>query len=89
MPVRADPLVTSPATDEELAALRALLAGARRAQDIAATVGYDASIILRGMELREPSFVTRHIDPRRYEIWLPTDEGIKAAGNVPDIDRRP
>ena len=47
-------------------------------------VGEDASVILRGMELREPSFVARHADRRRGEIWLPTAEGIEAAGGRAD-----
>jgi len=76
--------LTSAATDEELAALRALLAGACTADDVMVKVGEDASVILRGMELREPSFVARHADRRRGEIWLPTAEGIEAAGGRAD-----
>jgi len=58
--------------------LSALLAGARSTGDVSASLGTDASVILRAMELREPSFAKRQIDRWNGEEWLPTRAGIEA-----------
>lgn len=59
-------------TAEEVAALNALLTGARTAKDVAARTTRNAWTVLRGMELREPSLAVAEPDRELGEVWTPT-----------------
>jgi hypothetical protein len=59
-------------TAEELAALNALVAGARTARDVAARTTRNAWAVLRGMELREPPLAFSEPDGELGEVWSPT-----------------
>ena len=72
-------------TAEEVAALNALLTGARTARDVAARTTRGAWAVLRGMELREPPLAFSETDGELGEVWRPTLLG-KAA--IEDGTRR-
>lgn len=58
-------------TAEELAALNALLHGARTAREVASRTSRNAWAVLRGMELREPPLA--YSEPgEEGEVWEPT-----------------
>lgn len=59
-------------TAEELAALNALVAGARTATEVAARTTRNAWAVLRGMELREPPLAIAEPDGELGEVWSPT-----------------
>jgi hypothetical protein len=59
-------------TAEEIAALNALLRGARTAKDVKARTSRNAWAVLRGMELREPSLAFAEADSDLGEVWEPT-----------------
>jgi len=59
-------------TAEELAALNALMAGARTARDVAARTTRNAWAVLRGMELREPPLAFSEPDGEDGEVWRTT-----------------
>jgi hypothetical protein len=67
-----------PITAEEMAALNALLAGARTAGEVAARTSRNAWAVLRGMELREPALAYAQRDHALGEVWSPTLLGIAA-----------
>jgi hypothetical protein len=57
---------------EEIAALNALLAGAKTTKEVAARTSRNAWAVLRGMELREPSLACSEPDEDLGEVWEPT-----------------
>jgi hypothetical protein len=59
-------------TAEEIAALNALIAGARTTTEVAARTSRNAWAVLRGLELREPPLACAERDPRGGEVWGPT-----------------
>jgi hypothetical protein len=59
-------------TTEEVAALNALMAGARTAKDVAARIPRNAWAVLRGMELREPPLAISQPHGDLGEVWNPT-----------------
>ena len=65
-------------TAEEIAALNALLAGARTAGEVAARTSRNAWAVLRSMELREPSLAVSEEDRELGEVWNPTLLGVAA-----------
>ena len=58
-------------TAEEIAALNALMRGARTAKDVRARTSRNAWAVLRGMELREPSLAVSE-PGAEGEVWEPT-----------------
>lgn len=58
-------------TAEEIAALNALICGARTATEVAARTSRNAWAVLRGMELREPPLVVSE-PGEEGEVWEPT-----------------
>ena len=68
---------------EEIAALSALLAGARTAKEVAARTSQNAWAVLRGMELREPPLAVREEDRELGEVWNPTLLGLAAMEDAP------
>ena len=83
-------------TAEEIAALNALLAGARTAREVASRTSRNAWAVLRSMELREPSLAVAEEDCELGEVWNPTLLGMAAlegerargAPDGTDADRR-
>jgi hypothetical protein len=59
-------------TTEEVAALNALVAGARTAKEVAARTTRNAWAVLRAMELREPPLAVAEPDEELGEVWSPT-----------------
>jgi hypothetical protein len=59
-------------TAEEIAALNALLTGARTTREVASRTSRNAWAVLRGMELREPSLARAEPDEQEGEVWKPT-----------------
>ena len=55
-----------------MAALQALVTGARTAKDVAARTRRNAWSVLRGMELREPPLAVSAPDGELGEVWAPT-----------------
>jgi hypothetical protein len=72
-------------TAEEVAALQALLTGARTAKDVAGGTTRNAWTVLRGMELREPPLAVSQPDGALGEVWTPTLLGQAA---IEDLTRR-
>ncbi len=71
-------------TVEEIAALNALLRGARTAKEVSARTRRNAWAVLRGMELREPQLAFSE-PGEEDEVWEPTLLGRAA---VEDGTRR-
>jgi hypothetical protein len=76
-------------TAEEIAALNALLAGARTARDVAARTSRNAWAVLRSMELREPSLAVAEKDGELGEVWNPTLLGRAALEGGHNQERPP
>jgi hypothetical protein len=70
-------------TAEEIAALNALLAGARTAREVASRTSRNAWAVLRSMELREPSLAVAEEDWELGEVWNPTLLGVAALEGGP------
>lgn len=75
-------------TAEEIAALNAMLTGARTAKEVAARTSRNAWAVLRGMELREPPLACSEPDGELGEVWEPTllgraaiEEGTRKRGS--------
>lgn len=63
----------------ELAAVNALLDGARTALEVDSAIGGEGWATLRAMELREPSLVTSRFDRAAGEVWAATTLGVRSA----------
>jgi hypothetical protein len=74
-------------TAEEIAALNALLTGARTAREVASRTSRNAWAVLRSMELREPPLAVAEEDGELGEVWNPTLLGMAALEGGPP--RRP